>query len=790
MSQAVPCNRSLFRLSMLCCSLMLAMGAPSYAQDQASPASGTESSRTYAIPEGPLAGTLREISRVSGRQISFETRDVQDVRAPALNGSRHVIAAVQEVIAGSGLSMTTLANGNLHVFVPQLGTVTVTATRGEAETGFKASSSETATRSGANLLDVPQAVTVVTAKVLETQQALTIQDALQNVAGVVARESTQGPSGFTIRGFSQTSALSNGIASPFAANTDIAGVERIEVLKGPQAILAGNDSLGGAVNIVIKKPTAETVRDIGLQYGTHADKRADVDFSGALTDDKRLSYRLLGAVARADRSDAGFDGRESDYAMASIRWKDEATDITTGVSYSNQFNPANRYTFALTGDVQPIPDMRMGHAHSGFGVENRELFYSLEHSFAPWITVISRMQRSLNTRDINVFATRFPASVANMILGMANTNNIWDYRTTSGDHYVRMNFETGPLLHKLSTGVNHSTEDSSALSYQQGLFGVTVFVPVYQEGQFDFQPYSRDTDLFSHYSATREQRGLFIQDLINVGDWNLLLGLRRTTYESGPNSTENLLTGVVTTTTKSSQKKTTPNAGLVYNLTPNVSMYASYAEGFLPQFGITTPNCAGGNDYPPMDTKNQELGIKTESLDGAFSWSSAVFQLQQSNRLQFNNAGQCYDMRDGTRVRGFETEAAGRFLPGLNLIASYTYKKTEDVGNSTMLPVAEPRHQATLWSTYDFQSGAMQGFGVALGVTAHSEARVGTFASDPMVPGGARVDVGASYARDDWSVRLGIKNLFDRDLYGYSSSALYVPVMEGRTMTVTFRKSF
>ncbi|MCD7099212.1 TonB-dependent receptor [Stenotrophomonas sp. MMGLT7] len=774
-------------LSLLCAALFAAMLQPARAQTSAVAPVVAEAGNDYAIPAGPLATTLKEIARISGRPVRFEARDVQGQQAPALVGRRNAVAAVQEVIAGSRLTMTSNASGELVVFVPQLDTLHVVATRDEAETGFKASSSDTATRSGSDLLDVPQSVTVITAKVIETQQAQSVQDVLQNVSGVVTRESAQGLPSYSIRGFTQTSTLSNGVTNPYSGTVNIANVERVEVLKGPQAILSGGESLGGAVNIVTKKPSAETIRDLSLQYGSHADKSGSLDLSGAVTDDKRLSYRLIGSSARADRNDAGFDGRESDSVLAELRWKDEATDALVGLSYDNQYSPQNRYTFGLAG-IQPIPSMRLGAATDGMRVRNKALFYSVEHAFAPWLTLVSRMQRTLSTQDLQIYTPQFPQSTADMIISMAPGSTVSDFRTTSGDHYLRMTFDTGPFAHKLSTGFNHTRMASNVVSYS----GSNIPVPVYQAEQYDFVALPRNADtLYSYYDSTTQQYALFAQDLISFGDWHALLGVRRTRYESGPASTGYVQSGRTTLTIKSRMEQTTPNVGLVYNLTSNVSLYASYAEGFLPQF-VTVKNCGtGGNgDFPPMETNNKEAGIKVNSRDGAFAWTSAVYQLDQSNTLQYDSAGACYDVREAKRVRGFETEAAGQLLPGLNLIFNYTYAKSEDTGNSTTLYAAEPRHQASVWSTYDFQSGGLQGFGVSLGVTGYSWTRLGTTSASVVAPGAARVDAGISYQQPDWSLRLGVKNLFDRQLYGYSASTMYVPVQEGRTVALTWRKSF
>jgi len=775
----------LLRKTALCSALAMALGAGHVAQAQAQDKASSEVASDYAIPAGPLANTLREIARVSGRTVRFEARDVENRRAPALTGPRSAVAAIQEAISNSGLTMKTLGSGELVVFVPELDTVQVTATRGEAEMGFKASRSETSTRSGADLMDVPQAVTIVTAKVMETQQSLSVQDVLQNVAGVVTTDGGQGLPGYSIRGFTQTGTLSNGVTDPFSGASNVAGIDRVEVLKGPQAILSGGDSLGGAVNIVNKKPTAETVRDVALQYGSFQDKRASLDLAGALTEDKHLSYRLILSEARADRNDAGYKGETNDYLLAQVRWKDATTDLNVGTSYDNSRFASGGYTFALNGGLQETPQMRLGDADDGVLVRSKGLFYSLEHAFSPEVTLVSRMQRTLTTQDLSVHLPRFPMSIEDMLINFGESNQLSNFGTTSGDHYLRLNFATGPLAHTLSTGINHTSQKQGVDEYTGG----DIPVAVYQSTQAAFPRLVRDAStLYSRTKGQSTQTGVYVQDSIRWNDWNALVGVRRTNYKSGPNSNEWVQFNETTHQDKTSLSQTTPSVGLVYNLSANSSVYSSYAEGFLPQF-VTVRPCGGGTDFDPMETVNKEVGFKHNSDDGAFAFSAALFQLDQSNRLEENRANNCYSQKNGQRLRGTEFEASGRLADGLNMILNYTYADAKDLTNKAAVPGAQPRHQANLWTTYDFQSEALRGFGVSLGLSAYSKTRLGSTEEAPMAPGGMRMDAGLSYTQKDWSLRLGVKNLLDRNLYGYSATEIYVPVQSGRTFSVTFRKS-
>ncbi|MFT4020266.1 MAG: TonB-dependent siderophore receptor [Acinetobacter sp.] len=785
-TDSLKCNKitPTWKYSLLWGALAFAMGLPVHA---AEPVSMTHSAsvKSFSIPAGALANTLREISRVSGTPIQFESFDVQDAKAPAISGTLNTIAAVQQAISNTGLTMTTLPSGAIRVYVHQLGAITVTATRSEAEKGFKATRSSTATRSGANLKETPTAITVVTAKVIETQQAQSVQDILQNVAGVITTESPQGVASYKIRGFAQTSTLSNGISNPYMSSTNVAGVDRVEVIKGPQAILSGGASLGGGVNIVTKKPTAERIRDVSVSYATHQDLSDVVDIGDAITKDKKLSYRVVGSLSRADHNDAGFNGRKADYLLTALRWKDDSTDLTFGLSYDKSAVPQNKYTIALDR-IMEAPTVRLGQKNDGIKVTTKSAYYDLEQTLTSWATLVSRLQYTDTAQDLNVWN---PAQGPGTTMNFANSNDVGKYKTLSGDHYIRFNFNTGPINHKLSTGINHTESTNSSIGYS----GSNVSADIYGD-PVNFPNIRIPKNLASLSHNENSAYGYFLQDLFSWGDFHILLGTRRTkNMDKGGLifNPQNPPARQYRITPKATYETSSYNAGIVYDLTSNTSVYAAYSTGFLPQ-STTTQLCSGGFNFPNMETKNKEVGIKGESPDGGLSWSIAGYQLDQKNVLRSRPGSQCYDVVSGSQVKGIEVETAGRVLPGWNLTFNYAYNKTKNVGQPEYLPAAQPEHQASLWSTYDFQNDdRLRGFGLSLGITAYSNSRLGYSSSSLMIPGGARVDAGVSYQHEkDWSLRLGVKNVFDRTLYGYGSSTTYVPIAEGRTATLTWKYSF
>jgi iron complex outermembrane receptor protein len=742
----------------------------------------------FSLPAEPLAETLHAIGQRSGRSVQFNPADVEGVQAPALHGEFTAVAAIQKAVAGSKLYVSSAAGGGWIVFVPDmLDTVVVTAKLDEAETGFQATRSDTATRSGTDLMNIPESVTIITSDVLKSQQTLSVLDALQNVSGAQVNAGAQGTPFIQARGL-PISTLTNGMTNPFALNADVAGVERIEVLKGPQAILSGGDSLGGAVNIVTKKPTADPLADVSLQYGTFGDKTAIVDLSDGLADNGQLSGRVIGSWTRATASDAGYDGRKSNYFLPQLRWKNDSTDLVLGASYDKEDTPLGRYTFALTGSIAPIPTMRLGNKNNGVNTTTKSVFYTLEHKFAPWLTLVSRTQQESVEQDLNVYNAEFPLDIPSGTYAYVANSSTSSYRNTSSDNYLRLSFNTGPLKHVLSTGLNFTS-----LKYKLTEYSLPDFssVDVYANQQFNFPYLQRNNqNLYSVSSIQQKQYGLYAQDLITEENWHALLNIRRDYYQSGPGSNYYPSYNQLDTFTRSSVYQTTQGAGVVYDVTPDLNIYGSYMEGYSPNFTYD-PVCGSGLvNSPPQESRNIELGVKTSTPDGQLSLTSSVFVLNQMNVLQYNQGLSCDILIKGQRTRGLEFDAQGQLTKGWNLVANYSYNLVSNIGAVGEIIPANPRNKFSLWSTYDFPDGPLRGFGVGAGITAYSKSYADFVQGAPTVPGGARTDASIYYHPGKWSFTLGVKNVFDRTLYGLSPTPMYIPVNLGRTTTFTMRYRF
>lgn len=768
---------------------IFAVSTPSGAWAQKADASSTAPVQFYDLKPGPLVQTLNAIAKISGRPIAYDIADLSRGRANAVRGNYSAGAAISQALAGTSYTLNEDNTGTL-VVTPSA-SVVVLAKRDQAETEFKADRSDTATRSGTSLHLVPGSVTLITSKVLESQQATDLTEALRNVSGMHFNKGPQSNTTFGIRGFS-ASTDSNGITDNSATSRSIFAVERVEVLKGPQAILSGGDSLGGAVNVVVKKPQEETIRDLTLQYGSHEDKTAAVDLSGTVTADKRFTYRTIASIQDARRNEAGFNGKNGKSIMQAFRWKDSATDFIASAEYSNEKNAPDRYTFARRdGVILPVPGRLMGNVSDGVDVKVRRLGYQLEQKIGDVAVLISRLQDTHQDFDLHfptpsglLYAKNAAPNAPRPDIQFYASNTIRPDDTLSGDHYLRFNIPTWEVRHKLSIGFNHTNFSQEQKQYT----GNPVTVSVYPPSQ-DVIPSVVDhaTVLASGYMLGQRQRGVYLQDLMSYEKWNLLLNLRRTRYYKPEGTTifygtpQNFTFSDPSTT----DYHTSPGAGIVYQLNDQTSLYASYGEGFQPNSNLA----CGGGFVPPTLTKNRELGAKFDLLDSKFTLTTSAFSLQQSNRQQYDRINDCYNVRDAKRTQGIEIDAQGRLLPGLDAIFNYTYTQIKDVGNNVTQFAGEPKHKANVWAVYKFQTAELKGFGVGVGLQGNSSS-LGSETRPFKIPGGAQVDASLYYATGPWSATVGVKNVFDRLLYSTAVSDAYIPVMPGRVYALTVKRSF
>ncbi|PIG94709.1 TonB-dependent siderophore receptor [Gloeocapsopsis sp. IPPAS B-1203] len=221
-----------------------------------------------------------------------------------------------------------------------------------------------------------------------------------------------------------------------------------------------------------------------------------------------------------------------------------------------------------------------------------------------------------------------------------------------------------------------------------------------------------------------------------------------------------------------------PRVGIVYRLIEPLSLYASYSESFLPVSGFSAGLTFEGDPFEQTTGQQFEIGAKAEFLDGRLGATLALYDLTKQNVLTADTDNPGFQIQTGEqRSRGIEFNVIGEIIPGLNVLGSYAYtdaritrdNRPDRVG---LRPINTPEHAGSLWLTYEFQQGSLQGLGLGAGVFTASriDGSDGTY----FLPGYATVDLATWYnfsaGDSDIRLQLNIKNLFDTDYYRATSS--------------------
>ncbi len=752
---------------------------------------GESTTRRITVPaDVPLDAALQRIEAESGTTIRFDPDAVAGLRSKGVRNARTARDAVTATIASSSLALRVQADGSLLVFAASAADadeILVIAQRDEAETNYNVDKATSSTRTGQTLREMPQSTSVISDRLIRDQQAQTVLDAMKNAGGIAPVLGVGGgPPGFLVRGYS-ASGLTNGLSSPAAANAPIAAVERVEVIRGPVALLAGAASYGGTVNIVSKKPTATPLLNVALEYQSYDDRKITVDASNALNDDRTLSARVIGQYEDAERGPGGYDGRYERLLAPSLRFKNALADITVGINASEVFMPRAQSTMYDNVAKRPRTDIASPMGPSGQGGTISSTRYYVDSSFdpAPWVTIVARGEHyQVDQAYRYQFVFGAPDTAGNTFAG--DSYGTQADNGESADAYARFKFGTGPVRHTLVAGVNYTDLTSILYSAEMRFFELNVF----QRGEATpASPLQALPDAIQDQKTT----GFYVQELLELGPLHLSGGLRHSRFKTGQT---NPLSG--NPATREAVNSTVPNFGAVVDVTSNVSLYANYLKGYVP---VTLRDC-DGNRAPDQQSRNVEGGVKADLFGRNLSIVASVYDIRSNVRFEYAPppcpANRTLVIPGGQINRGVELTVTGSPLPGLNINASYAYQ-TISYRNPLLFPdfpefsqrivpgVSE--HSYSLFAAYERPAAGRIRIGGALGVSGNSGSFADGGATKP-VPGGAQIDTNLYVNFGRSRLNVGVRNVFDKTLYSPSTVDFYIPVREGRRVIATLSHAF
>ncbi|MEL7352851.1 MAG: TonB-dependent siderophore receptor [Cyanobacteria bacterium P01_A01_bin.116] len=660
--------------------------------------------------------------------------------------------------------------------------------------------SSVATRTDTPILDVPQSVQVIPREVIESQQSVRLGEVLRNLSGAVSGGQDLGRGEtFGLRGFQNVPVLRSGFRQFESGGiaTDTANIDRVEVLRGPSSILFGDIRPGGVINVVTKKPTKEPFYNSQLQGGSQGLIRPSIDISGPLTEDERLLYRL-NAVYQSGGDFQEVDTEISRFFIAPVlTYKiSDRTDLTLELEYLNDKRAPFFGIPALGEGVANIPLDQIANEPDDISEEEYwNIGYDLEHRFNDQWRVRNGFRY---TNQSALLEVAFPFELDE---DTGELFRFWAAQPQASQSYTFQTsligeFTTGNIEHELLIGLD--------LNRAQGNFNaktrldpetpllLDIFNPIYGQAS---RPDFNTLPLFSDQFNETNRLGIFVQDQVELLDnFTVLAGLRFDDIEQILTINPNDFDPTSSEATQS-ESSLTPRVGLVYKPAENVSLYTSYSQVFGPSEAETTT--FDGDLLEFESGEGFEVGVKTELLDSNLAASLSYFNITRRNVATEDPENPFFFIATGAqRSQGVELDVSGELLPGWNVLASYAYIDAEisedttfEVGNG--LPSA-PTNSANLWTTYQIQSGALEGLNFGLGFNFVGE-REGDLANSFTLDDYFLVNAAVGYEQDNWQAALNFRNLFDVGYIADTSSPVRIrgndpgePFTVVGTVSVTF----
>ncbi|MFJ2988727.1 TonB-dependent siderophore receptor [Collimonas sp. NPDC087041] len=558
--------------------------------------------------------------------------------------------------------------------------------------------SNAATKMDMSLRETPQSVSVVTRAKMDDFKLDNINEVLAGTTGVTVEKVETDRTYYTARGFDITNFQFDGVGIPMVfgnqnGDLDTAMYDRIEVVRGANGLMSSTGNPSATVNFVRKRPTYDFEAAAGVSYGSWNTRRIDADVSGALNSAGTVAARVV--VAHQD-GDSYLDRYQPSknifYGVIEANLSDD-TLLTLGYSYQKNDGKGAMWGALPLYYTNGVPtNYGVGASTSAdwsfWNSEDQRAFAELNHRFNEdwqWKTTLARNTQTNDSKLFYVYGTPDQATGTGLFSYPSQYHS--ENKQTLLDSYVTGKYSLGGRRHDLTFGASWSRSTLDDVShYGQGI-GTPLTETTALDGNYPEPDFNASTDGSSYVS---KRKTLYAATRLNLADdLKLLLGA---------NYTDAKTTGVAYGVSQdTSASKTTPYAGLVYDLNKNLSAYASYTQIFNPQ----NQTDINGATLKPVEGKSYELGLKSEFFNRRLNASAALFRVDQNNSAE--QAGyvgaKAYYRGINAHSEGLELELSGEMAKGLQGSVGYTVMTIkDDDGNSVKNYV--PKKTLRMAATY------------------------------------------------------------------------------------------
>lgn len=627
------------------------------------------------------------------------------------------------------------------------------------EYGIRATS--TATRTNTDVKDIPQALTVISESQIEDQQLRSIADVLWFVPGATPGTGEANRDQFTLRGNNTTADMFvDGIRDDVQYSRDLYNVERVEVLRGPNAMIFGRGGGGGVVNRVTKRSSLAELRE----------------FAGSV--DNEGGVRLTGDLDHPLGSGAGlringmYENGESFRDHVELeRWGVNPTaGVLVGPRTRLDFSYEHLHDRRTTdrgvpsdGDrpLEGFDEVFFGDPELSFAKANVDVAsVAVQHELGNGLTVRNRtLFGDYDKFYQNVYPSSLDEATSEVVLGAYNSRNdrrnlisqtdlIWDSRLGGIDQTLLFGFELG-----LQRSRNFRQSGTIVGANRVPLSDPTV------DAEVIFAQTASDAN-----NRTRATiAAVYVQDQIRFSPmFEIVAGLRFDSFKLRVDD----LRGAGARFSRTDELLS-PRLGLIFKPQPNLSLYASYSRSYLPQSGDQFSGLSLTSEaLKPEKFDNYEIGAKWEPIPGLLA-TAALYQLDRTNTVAPHPTDPTQVVLTGAqRSRGLELGLERSITHRWQVSAGYAWQDAEIIETTASAPEGRdvplvPRHSFSVWNRYDVTDR----LGLGLGVVARSKS-FASISNEVVLPGYARVDAAAFYeiARGV-ELQLNVQNLLGEDYY-------------------------
>ncbi len=621
--------------------------------------------------------------------------------------------------------------------------------------GYANTRTTSATKTDTALIDIPQSISVVTRDLIDDQSMRTLADLSRYVPGLGFGQGEGHRDAPVLRGNASTADLFiDGVRDDAEYFRDLYNVERVEILKGPNAMIFGRGAGGGLINRVTRKADFETNREIELKGGQFGFGRAGADIGGAVTE--ALALRLNAFYENAD-SYRDFTGTElfGVNPTAALRLG-QATTLRLSYEYFSDERTIDRGVPSLGG--RPYDGDRrafFGNPDDSVSEFDRHgAALTLEHKFSDNLTFRNNLSFAVNDKFYsNVFAGGAVNALTGDVALISYSSSqdrknlfnqadlVWE---PGAGHTILLGVEAG--AQKTDNFRNPNNASGTVNIAAPTTFAPGIFTGVQNDNQVDL-----------------DVLGVYLQDQIEIGRFIQLVGGVR--YDRFNLAFDNRVAGGLDAARV--DNVFSPRGGIIFKPAENASLYFSYSKSFLPQagdqFNALTPVTA---DLDPESFENLEIGAKW-NLTPRLEFAAALYRLDRENTRANGPSPGTFVLTGAQRSKGVEVSLAGAITDKWELIAGYAFQDAEITATTAAAPAGRalalvPKHSFSIWSAYQ----VLPRWRVGAGIIRQGD-RFATVSNAVTLPGYTRFDAAIFYALSDAiDLQVNVENL---------ANALYFP---------------